>query len=69
MLILTSATAKGSAATCSRNTFWKCVTAFSMYATHSLTKANGKKSDIRKANDKPTISIAVTDTTRLLNKP
>ena len=40
-----------------------------MYATHSLTKANGKKSDIRKANDKPTMSIAVTDTTRLLNKP
>ena len=69
MLILTSATAKGSAVIRSRNTFWKCVTAFSMYATHSLTKANGKKSNIRKANDKPTISIAVTDTTRLLNKP
>lgn len=70
MLILTSAiTEFGSAMTCSRNTFCKRATALSIYARASLRRANGKNRDARKTNERPTMSIAVTDNTSPLTNP
>ena len=55
--------------TCSRNTFWKCAIALSIYASASLTGGNGKNREMRKTNESPTITIAVTETTRQFSNP